>query len=282
MFHAILHVQALLKAQHIKNKQQAAFKRQKLQSANTLRNFKPSFMQQDDLDCDWTNDEICYDENWNEIGCEPYASGGCPCPAGQEKCGLDIDIGWSGYCTEPEFCCEADEELCYDDDYNPTGCKLIADGGCPCKEGEEKCGAVLEWNIGGYCTAFCCSDEEETCLDENWNAIGCAALSDGGCECPEGEEKCGATDWWPGTCTSLCCADDEETCLDANYEPTECKSIASGGCDCPDGQVKCNADPESNYAGESFGSIIKLLASTSSLTLCTICLTLRVVRGCML
>lgn len=246
-----LHLQAILKAQHIKNKQEAALKRQKLQSSNTLRNFKPSFMQQDDAECNWGSEETCYDENWNVIGCEPYASGGCPCPTGQERCGFNAAVGLLGYCTEPEYCCENDEELCYDEDFNPAGCKSIAEGGCPCQEGTEKCGADPEYGWAGYCSAFCCTEGDETCYDKNWNEIGCASFSDGGCGCPEGEVKCGATEWWSGTCTSLCCVDDEETCVDTNYEPTECKSIASGGCDCFDGQVKCGAEPEWNYPGES-------------------------------
>ena len=135
-------------------------KRQKLDSSNALRNFKPAFMQQDDIDCDWTSEETCYDENYNAVDCVPYADGGCPCPEGQERCGAYE--GYAGYCVEPEFCCESDEEICYDDFYNPTGCVAISDGGCPCPEGETKCDAVPEWNITGYCTDICCSDEEET------------------------------------------------------------------------------------------------------------------------
>ena len=85
--------------------------------------------------------------------------------------------------------------------------------------------------------------------DDYYNAVGCAAYSDGGCPCPEGEEKCGGTSWWPGTCTTLCCEEDEDTCYDENYSPTECKAIADGGCDCPEGEVKCYAEPEWNMPG---------------------------------
>jgi hypothetical protein len=151
---------ALLKAQHFKTKREMLAKKQNLHSANALRNFKPSFMQQDVLECDWANEEECYDDNWNVVDCVPYVDGGCPCPEGQEKCGAFQ--GYTGYCIEPEYCCENDQELCYDVDYNPTGCMSISEGGCPCPEGQEKCGSMPEWNIAGYCTEFCCSDEEET------------------------------------------------------------------------------------------------------------------------
>lgn len=223
-----------------------------LQSASTLRNFKPSFMKQD-YECDWTTEETCYDSDWNFSGCEPYENGGCPCTVqGEEKCGFDPHIGFVGYCTKPEFCCDASEELCYDADYNPTGCKAIADGGCPCPDADQvKCGGIPEWNIPGYCTKFCCEDDEETCYDENWDETGCAAISEGGCDCPEGEVKCGANDWYAGTCTTLCCEDNEETCVDEMYQPTECKAIADGGCDCPDGETKCFAEPEWNFPGEN-------------------------------
>lgn len=206
-------------------------------------------MQQDE-ECDWATEETCYDESWNQVGCASYESGGCPCPTGQERCGGVPEWGYLGYCIDPEFCCENSEELCYDDSYNPTECKAIADGGCPCTDGETKCGGMPEWNIAGYCTEFCCGDDEETCYDKNGNESGCAAYSEGGCECPEGEVKCGATEYWTGTCTTLCCNESEETCYDESYEPTECKSIASGGCPCSDGQVKCYAEPEYNYAGK--------------------------------
>jgi hypothetical protein len=241
------YAQAHLKAQHFKVKREMAARRQKLQSSSTLRNFKPSFMQQDVVECDWANEETCYDDSYNAVGCANYFDGGCPCPTGQEKCGYDVALRNPGYCTDPEFCCEADEELCSDADYNPTGCASIASGGCPCPSGQTKCGGVPEWNIAGWCSEFCC--EEETCYDdETWKEIGCATFSEG-CACPEGETKCGASEYWAGICTTLCCADDEETCYDDSYSPTECKSIAEGGCPCSGDQVKCYAYPEYNYAG---------------------------------
>lgn len=243
---------ALLKEHDVKIKRRAAFKRQQLQSASTLRNFKPSFMKQDDEECDWSTEETCYDSEWNFSGCVPYSDGGCPCTEpGEEKCGFDASIGYTGYCTQPEFCCEQSEELCYDAEYNPTGCVAIADGGCACPEGEEKCGLNAEWNYAGYCTAICCDDEagEETCYDENYNPTGCSLVSEGGCPCPEGEVKCGGNDWYAGTCTTLCCEEDEETCYDDSFNPTECIAISDGGCPCPEGEEKCNAMPEWNYPG---------------------------------
>ncbi len=48
----------------------------------------------------------------------------------------------------------------------------------------------------------------ETCFDENYNAESCAPISDGGCECDKGYEKCGADPSMnlPGFCTTgLCC-----------------------------------------------------------------------------
>ena len=118
-------------------------------------------MQQDEqLECNWMSEDSCYDENYNVVDCVPYADGGCPCPEGQEKCGAVL--GYSGYCVEPEYCCDDVQELCFDADYNPTGCADTSEGGCTCPEGEERCGDVPELNIAGYCTAFCCTDEQET------------------------------------------------------------------------------------------------------------------------
>jgi len=242
---------ALLKSRHFNTKKQMAIKKQKLNAANTLRNFKPSFMQQNVTECDWITEETCYDENGIAVGCESYADGGCPCLTGQEKCNPIPLIGYPGYCIDPDYCCTSEEELCMDADYNPTGCAAFADGGCPCPEGEVKCGGMPEWYIPGYCTEVCCTMEEETCYDDMYQETGCAPLADGGCPCAEGEVKCGAIPEWnyPGWCTEFCCTEEEETCYDETYEESGCAALAEGGCPCPEGQVKCGADPEWDYSG---------------------------------
>lgn len=198
-------MQALLKSRHYNTKKEMAIKKQKLNAANTLRNFKPSFMQQNVTECNWITEETCYDENGEAVGCESYADGGCPCLTGQEKCNPIPLIGYPGYCIDPDYCCTSEEELCMDADYNPTGCAAFADGGCPCPEGEVKCGGIPEWYIPGYCTEVCCTMEEETCYDDMYQETGCAPLADGGCPCAEGEVKCGAIPEWnyPGWCTEV-------------------------------------------------------------------------------
>ncbi len=130
-------------------------------------------------------------------------------------------LGWCDY-----ICCDtATEEKCYDawDDNSGTpitSCAAFADGGCPCPEGTERCGAGkvlfstqanyrtliayaifsfsnqsdLDNNIVGWCDFICCDTAtEEMCYDA-WddNSTSCAAFVDGGCPCPEGTERCGA------------------------------------------------------------------------------------------
>lgn len=224
---------------HFKTKREMAAKKLQKKSTNALRSFTPSFVQQD---CNWLTEETCYDENNNVIGCEPYESGGCPCPEGQEKCGAIPAWNYPGYCTA--VCCADDEETCYDEMSNPSSCAPVADGGCPCPQGEEKCGAIPEWKFTGFCTAVCCDVDEETCYDDMFNPTSCAPLADGGCPCPEGQEKCGAIPAWnfTGYCTAVCCAADEETCYDEMTNPTSCAPVADGGCPCPEGEEKCGAN----------------------------------------
>ncbi len=65
-----------------------------------------------------------------------------------------------GYCTS--LCCDdATEETCYSTDtYEPDSCALISDGGCPCSEGETKCGA-----FPGYAGMRSESDyDDDSCL----------------------------------------------------------------------------------------------------------------------
>ena len=182
--------------------------------------------------CDDSTEETCYDEYYNPVSCVKIAEGGCPCPEGEEKCGADADFGWPGYCSAA--CCDdATEETCYDENYIPSSCAKITDGGCPCPDGEEKCGADVDFGWPGYCTALCCDSDEETCYDENYSPTSCAKIDEGGCPCPDGEEKCGAdVDFgWPGYCTAICCDwETEETCYDENWYPISCAKFDEGGC----------------------------------------------------
>jgi len=133
--------------------------------------------------CDWETEETCYDENYTATSCAKISGGGCPCSEGEEKCGaFDGHDGWCQSATE--VCCDGEtEETCYDENYTATSCAKISGGGCPCSEGEEKCGAFD--GHAGWCqsaTQVCCDGEtEETCFDENYTATSCANISDG---CP--------------------------------------------------------------------------------------------------
>jgi len=105
--------------------------------------------------------------------------------------------GYAGYCTT--LCCdETTEETCYSQDtWEPESCALISDGGCPCPDGETKCGTFPGY--AGYCTPVCCDDAtEETCYTDSWEPESCALISDGGCPCSEGETKCGAFPGYAG------------------------------------------------------------------------------------
>lgn len=146
----------LLKAQHLKMEQEMANKRHELQYIN-FRHYQKFHSKH----CNWESEETCYDDIGNFVECVPHADGGCPCPEGQEKC--DASKGDSGYCIEHEYCCDWDsEDTCYDDNWNVVGCVPYADGGCPCPEGQEKCGALWpKFYEAGYCTEFCCTDEQE-------------------------------------------------------------------------------------------------------------------------
>ena len=131
--------------------------------------------------CCTDEQETCYDDDGMET-CADIASGGCPCPEGQEKCGA-YD-GFAGYCTDPELCCADDEELCFSDDWypQPESCAPISTGGCPCPEGETKCGIEPDMNYAGYCTSVCC--EEQTCY--NWSTYEPTSCTAWDKECPTG------------------------------------------------------------------------------------------------
>jgi len=286
---------ANLKARHFKTKREMAAKKLQLQSWGSLRSFKPSFMEQS-VECDYYNEETCYDENYDAVSCARYEDGGCPCPEGQQKCGADET--YTGYCAT--LCCGDYEEACYGDDGNAESCAAIANGGCPCSEGEQKCGGDGEY-WSGYCAAVCCDDvySEETCYNDSGVAISCAPYEEGGCPCPEGQqkcgedypyffgycststvccdylteetcyddsgvasscapisegcpcpegqEKCGGDEYYAGYCTTLCCNKNEETCYGEDGNAESCVAIADGGCPCPEGQVKCGASTTLGY-----------------------------------
>jgi len=121
---------------------------------------------------------------------------------------------------------------------------------------------------GDYCDTVCCEwGKEDRCHGRDkddptvWD-VWCANIDEGGCPCPEGEQKC-ATDngsevlfkdefdfrnqrrspsphHIEAHCAKVCCRDDEATCYDENYEPHSCVLIKNGGCSCPEGQVRCH------------------------------------------
>jgi hypothetical protein len=166
------------------------------------------------------------------------------------------------------------EETCYDNDFNPSSCSLISEGGCPCSEGEIKCGGSEFWS--GYCVKaeMCCDDNsEEMCFNED-GTTSCAEFSyqGGGCPCWKGQIKCGADEEWdsPGYCSfgSVCCDYETEgvynsmcicvcmlpllayictdripteTCYDENYNAESCAPHSDGGCPCPSGEERCGA-----------------------------------------
>jgi len=89
----------------------------------------------------------------------------------------------------------------------------------------------------------CCDDLiEETCFSEYTGlAESCALITDGGCPCPYGMKKCGATEAHAGYCASVCCGDGQELCYNMNgYQ--YCADYASGGCPCWPGEMKCGAN----------------------------------------
>lgn len=56
-------------------------------------------------------------------------------------------------------CDGSTEETCLSDDGAEYYCAKYVDGGCPCLEGEEKCGADEELGLPGYCTDLCCEGD---------------------------------------------------------------------------------------------------------------------------
>mmetsp|Transcript_29881 Transcript_29881/g.54213 ORF Transcript_29881/g.54213 Transcript_29881/m.54213 type:complete len:160 (-) Transcript_29881:182-661(-) len=95
---------------------------------------------------------------------------------------------------QQDVVCSDIQETCYDENWVVLSCAQIAEGGCPCPEGEVKCGADELIGYTGWCTArVCCDHETEiTCYDDNWKSESCAKKNEG-CPCPEGELKCDAS-----------------------------------------------------------------------------------------
>jgi hypothetical protein len=93
----------------------------------------------------------------------------------------------------------------------------------------------------------CDPKTEETCYDE-WHtkAVSCALISDGGCPCPEGQERCDAdlANGCVGECTDLCCDWTYEYACYGSYWDGDINFKACGtykdGCPCPDGQTECH------------------------------------------
>jgi hypothetical protein len=188
------------------------------------------------------------------------SEGGCPCQEGQTKCGADLQNNITGYCIyiESDVCCDATtEETCYERDLitgeYKASCKAIADGGCPCPEGWEKCGQDLQNNVAGWCinilTDVCCdATTEETCYEVDSITLeyktSCKAIADGGCPCLEGAVRCGADDatGYIGYCSSdICCDFDTQLyCYDEDWLPycynstgvddINCPVLQQGGC----------------------------------------------------
>mmetsp|Transcript_20760 Transcript_20760/g.39422 ORF Transcript_20760/g.39422 Transcript_20760/m.39422 type:complete len:882 (+) Transcript_20760:148-2793(+) len=198
-----------------------------------------------DLCCNQPKEEMCYSEDVDY--CALISDGGCPCPDGKVKCDNDQFYGYSGSC-ETVCCDETIEETCYSDVTDEAeSCALIADGGCPCSDGEVKCGAT-EYD-SGYCTYLCCDEEiEETCFSqESGFAESCALIENGGCPCPEGQVKCGASAGYAGSCMDVCCDSRSEEICHGDVQGQYCALIDDGGCPCPEGQFKCGATE--GYAG---------------------------------
>jgi len=200
------------------------------------------------VSCDWQTEETCYDDNWNPESCASISGGGCPCAAGEQKCGMMDDYaGWCSAEACPLSCDWQTEEACYDDNWNTESCHLISDGGCPCSAGEQKCG--MQDNYAGWCSAEVCPlscdwQTEEACYDDNWNTESCHSISDGGCPCAAGEQKCGMMYDYAGWCSAEACPlscdwKTEETCYDDNWNAESCTSISDGGCPCAAGEQKC-------------------------------------------
>ena len=160
--------------------------------------------------------------------------------AGQMKYNLPFSAVTVLFLTEAvasqDITCDpATQEQCYDENFSPVSCANVSDGGCPCPDGEVKCGAFQGY--AGWCTPLCCDFvTEETCYNETtFEPIYCAKILDGGCPCPSNQVRCGVSQYSIGYCTDTCCETDiccdsvtEETCLDDDSNPSSCAPIEEG------------------------------------------------------
>ncbi|KAL7489519.1 hypothetical protein ACHAW6_015196 [Cyclotella cf. meneghiniana] len=120
-------------------------------------------------------------EYWNIISCAPYSEGGCECPPGQQRCGAtDTFIGYcASLCCNPktEYSCW---EMTKNYTFNVTSCAAI-DVGCPCPEGQTKCG--YDETPSGLCSPVCCDARTEVfCIEfDGTNYTAYCAILDEGC-----------------------------------------------------------------------------------------------------
>ncbi|KAL7549811.1 hypothetical protein ACHAWF_013065 [Thalassiosira exigua] len=85
----------------------------------------------------------------------------------------------------PEVCCDfRTEETCFNrTTWHPVSCARLDEGGCPCPEGEVKCG--FNDFSSGYCTSLCCNfTVEETCYNATGHPVGCIEIGTNQ-TCPE-------------------------------------------------------------------------------------------------
>lgn len=132
-----------------------------------------------------------------------------------------------GFCS-PVCCDDEIEETCHSTySGRAESCALISEGGCTCPDGEVKCNSfgddigekrninlhdsftlILEDFLilalliffSAYCARICCDQlTEENCFSPITGEVeSCALIADGGCPCPKGEVKCGATEGYSG------------------------------------------------------------------------------------
>ncbi|KAL7444217.1 hypothetical protein ACHAXH_007228 [Discostella pseudostelligera] len=221
------------------------------------------------------NFEVCGEDQetchyWGDDGlwnyyCAALVDGGCQCPIGQKKCDAFPLTGVASFCAI--VCCDSTEEACWD--YADDGisltqyCASLADGGCSCPEGQEKCDGDPLNGIASYCATICCDPyTEETCYDDDEDGKVnqyCTAFAEGGCPCPQGQEMCNADqlNGFASYCAVVCCDSiKEEICVDLDedgYVNQYCAAIAEGGCPCHEGQKKCN-DPFND--GSSYCALV--------------------------
>lgn len=123
--------------------------------------------------CEPFVEERCEDENTKIVSCIQVAEGGCPitCKDGEVECGIQGCV---------KLCCGDGYQTCFTHDTFEPYCAAVADGGCPCPEGKEKCNGNADW--AGYCVekGTCCANGEESCTDIDGKRS-CKKRSEGGC-----------------------------------------------------------------------------------------------------